>query len=138
MHPPVRWPSSGSTPACRSHYAVIGGMGVNNGDKMMNSRDRVASSLTCDDGLEDLVRGFHPLVTLSRSGARIPLCSEPGQAAANSRSWGARSGHLSKRWPEPRRAASLRSIHSRSPHGGSTNLDPRIRAWSPSEVARVW
>ena len=38
----------------------------------------------------------------------------------------------------PPRAALLRSIHSASPHGGSTSREPRMSACRASDVARVW
>ena len=62
----------------------------------------------------------------------------PRYSAANSTSCGTSRGQRSNKPPVPARAASLRSIHSRSPHGGSTSRDPGTRVCRVSDVARVW
>ena len=83
---------------------------------------------------EDAARFFarHTAPALTRASP------QPKALPAHAVSCGASRCHREKRLPSPDSRACPRSIHSRSPHGGSTSSALGSRAASDSEVARVW
>ena len=97
------------------------------------------SSSCCPPSVHGLAAGVtrvYPSVLLGTggpAGAR-PGDQRRGMVAAKSKSWDAKRGHRSNIPPSPLADAAPRSIHSRSPHGGSSSKAPGIRLATFSEV----